>query len=170
MQTTTRGRANYSKRAPSSARAPARMEAESPFEFPANCETGVKVSVDAAASNGQSEPLSRSSRARISAKSSDFSARHRRFELLTYGSGGDQRSTQSAAMRSKDDSRRITSPGEFIEGSEVRRCDLSPAGAYIAHVGSLGRMSIPRALAALAECVAAHREVAASLVGYAGAA
>jgi hypothetical protein len=82
------GPANYPKRAPSSARASARTEAESPFEFPANCETGVKVSMDGAASNGRNEQPAGPSTPQIPAKSSDSSARHRRFELLTYGSGG----------------------------------------------------------------------------------
>jgi integrase len=78
------GRANYSKRTPTSTRASARTAAAPPVD----CETGVKVSMDGAVSNGQDESPSRSSGANISAKSSDFSARHRRFELLTYGSGG----------------------------------------------------------------------------------
>jgi hypothetical protein len=82
------GRANYPKRAPSSARASERGEAKPPSESPADCDTGVPVSMDGAASNGQNEPESRSSKAQILAKSSDSSARHRRFELLTYGSGG----------------------------------------------------------------------------------
>jgi integrase len=82
------GRANYPKRAPNSTPASLRTETEPLSESPANCDTGVPVSVDEAASNGQNEPPTSPSTPEIPAKSSDSSARHRGFEPLTYGSGG----------------------------------------------------------------------------------
>ena len=54
----------------------------------ADCETGVKVSVDGAAPNGPNKPPIADSTRQIPAKIAEDQARHRGFEPLTYGSGG----------------------------------------------------------------------------------
>ena len=72
---------------PSSAAVSARAEAELPFESPSDCDTGVSVSMDGAAPNGQNDPADLAPTPQIPAEIADTSARHRRFELLTYGSG-----------------------------------------------------------------------------------
>ncbi len=53
------GRANYSKRTPSSTRASAPTVAEGSFESPTDCEKGVQVSMDGPAPNGPGETLAR---------------------------------------------------------------------------------------------------------------
>jgi hypothetical protein len=59
-----------------------------PEPVASDCATGVTVSMDASASNGQDAPSVAEPTLQSPAEIEDLSARHRGFEPLTYGSGG----------------------------------------------------------------------------------